>query len=375
MKVAARLRKRLTAAVTVSVCTAAAAWIFVSPETPETSGFFGVSVWNETADVVLASGSQSYCQLAFRTPSDGGGMPDRSALQPGGSPRSFRPNESGQTPDRSGQPPTGNGRPQESALPEDRLPDTMPYDFPEELYPYRAMLSGAEQKVYDQIYGNAAELYDSLPLRSQLSADSLARVMNAVFCDHPELFWLDTSYEYYYTAQGYAVSVTLSYNDAAKSIDAYRSRFEAAAKKALAGAQSLSTDAEKERYIHDYLLDNVSYDLDSALNQNAYSALVYGESVCAGYARAFQYLLQQLDIPCYYCTGYASESHAWNIVRLDDGYYNVDVAWNDSLGNGSGTYHYDYFNLSDAEIAASHTRIDLSVYLPACNATKNRYAA
>jgi len=31
------LRKRLTAAVTVIVCIAAAAWIFVSPETPETS--------------------------------------------------------------------------------------------------------------------------------------------------------------------------------------------------------------------------------------------------------------------------------------------------------------------------------------------------
>jgi len=60
---------------------------------------------------------------------------------------------------------------------------------------------------------------------------------------------------------------------------------------------------------------------------------------------------------------------------LDGGYYNVDVAWDDSSGNSAGTYCYDFFNLSDAEIAASHTRIDLSVYLPACNATKYRYAA
>lgn len=97
------------------------------------------------------------------------------------------------------------------------------------------------------------------------------------------------------------------------------------------------------------------------MNQSAYSALVQGRSVCAGYARAYQYLMQQLGIPCYYCTGYAGENHAWNIVRLDGVYYNVDVTWDDTE-----PATYDYFNKSDRQYASTHMRTGLSVYLPAC---------
>ena len=103
------------------------------------------------------------------------------------------------------------------------------------------------------------------------------------------------------------------------------------------------------------------------MNQSVYSALVNGKTVCAGYARAFQYLLQQLGIPCYYCTGYAGEAHAWNIVALDDGYYNVDVTWDDSDGG-----RYDYFNKTDTDYADSHIRQELSVYLPPCNGSVYR---
>ncbi len=72
--------------------------------------------------------------------------------------------------------------------------------------------------------------------------------------------------------------------------------------------------------------------------------------------------MQQLDIPCYYCTGYAGESHAWNIIGLEDGWYNVDTTWDDA---GEGTY--DYFNRTDADYADSHVRQDMSVYLPSCD--------
>ena len=98
------------------------------------------------------------------------------------------------------------------------------------------------------------------------------------------------------------------------------------------------------------------------MNQSAYSALVNDSTVCAGYARAFQYLMQQLGVPCYYCTGYAGENHAWNIIKLNDGFYNVDTTWDDT---GSGTY--DYFNKTDSDYASSHIRKELSVYLPPCN--------
>ena len=71
-------------------------------------------------------------------------------------------------------------------------------------------------------------------------------------------------------------------------------------------------------YVHDRLISRISYSKAATMNQSAYSALVGGKTVCAGYARAFQYLMQKLGIPCYYCTGFAGENHAWNIIKLSD---------------------------------------------------------
>jgi len=161
------------------------------------------------------------------------------------------------------------------------------------------------------------------------------------------------------------VEITLQYNDTANYLDEAKERFKASAANVLAGVETIEGTYQRERYVHDVLLMLVSYDENAAMNQSAYSALVNGKSVCAGYARAFQYLMQQLNIPCYYCTGYTGEDHAWNIVNIDGMYYNVDVTWADGA-----QAIYDYFNKRDSEIAKTHVRTGLSVYLPACE-TKN----
>lgn len=272
-------------------------------------------------------------------------------------------------------PPEGDGAPLDGGLPDDPLPDAEAlYSFPEQLYPYRALLTGAEQSAYDQAYANAQALNDTFPLHTPLPVDSLERVVTAVLSDHPALFWLDASYGYSYNAGGQVVALTLSYNETASDIEAARAAFDAAVQNVVQQASRLSGVVEQEKFVHDHLLDNVSYVLDAPLNQSAYSALVTGQSVCAGYARAFQHLMQQLGIPCYFCAGYAGEPHAWNLLQLDGEYYNVDVTWDDPLGNESGQRFYDYFNLTDEQIAADHTREGLSVQLPACTGTAYSYA-
>ena len=226
--------------------------------------------------------------------------------------------------------------------------DTTPaasYDFPENMYPYRAMLSDTQKEVYDQVYGAALELKESVTLCRQLDQSSIKNVMNAVFNDHPELFWPDTGYSYGYTSKGAVISVMLKYNETAQTLQSARQKFLNAAAKVINGASSLTTD----------------------LDQSAYSVFINGSSVCAGYSRAFQYIMQQLNIPCYFCTGYANGGyHAWNIVYIDGKYYNVDLSWDDSLGDVSNTYSFAYFNLSDKAISVDHTRRELSVNLPEC---------
>lgn len=228
-------------------------------------------------------------------------------------------------------------------------------------YPFYGMLDGKGQHIYRQIYANANALYPIFMPAEDVTASQLKDIFEAVYNDHPELFFLETAYTCKYMRTGQCVEIGLQFNRTAGELNSARGEFESQADSIVAQAQNLPDAYAKEKFVHDILLDRIAYNPRARMNQSAYSALVDGETVCAGYARAFQYLLQKLGIPCYYCTGYAGEGHAWNIVALEDGFYNVDVTWDDS-----GAGKYDFFNKTDEDYASSHIRQELSVYLPPC---------
>lgn len=229
-------------------------------------------------------------------------------------------------------------------------------------YPYYAMLNEKGRHIYRQIYANANALYREFAPVESVTAGELKNIFSAVYNDHPELFWMETAFVGKFLRNGECVEIDLKFNRTAQDLQSAQGDFDENAGQILAQAQNLPSDYEKEKYVHDALIEKISYEMSAEMNQSAYSALVNGRTVCAGYARAFQYLMQQLGVPCYYCTGYAGENHAWNIIRLDDGYYNVDATWDDT---GDGTY--DYFNKTDADYADSHLRQEMSVYLPSCD--------
>lgn len=241
------------------------------------------------------------------------------------------------------------------------------FEFDSLFYPYYGMLDSDMKALYRQIYANALECNTSFAPVVEVSVDEVKNVFEAVYNDHPELFWLETGYSCKHLKNGKCIELTLQYYKIAEDLEESRKQFEAAAEEILNGAEELSNDAEKEKYVHDALIKKVDYHAGTAMGQSAYSALVSGRSVCAGYARAFQYLMMELGIPCYYCAGYSGENHAWNIVKLDDGYYNVDVTWDDTDPST-----YDYFNKTDADYSRTHLRKGMSVKLPVCTGKKYR---
>ncbi len=233
-------------------------------------------------------------------------------------------------------------------------------DFNEDFYPYYNMLDDDLKSLYRQIYANAMTYNKAFKPIVQASMSDIENVVSSVSYDHPELFWLDTTFYTEYDYNGEAVKIVLSFYDRLGDLSAARSEFEAAAENMISGAQGLSSDYEKELYVHNLLADKLTYKHNS-LDQSAYSGIVMDYTVCAGYAKAFQYLMQKLGIPTYLCVGAgASELHAWNIIRLDGEYYNVDCTWDDQ-----DPTTYDYFNLSD-RMNYMHTRMYQSVNLPAC---------
>lgn len=240
--------------------------------------------------------------------------------------------------------------------------------FDASYYPYYDQLNDSQKALYSQMYTAAKNLDSSFDLEETVDKTDIETVFRCLNCDHPELFWLASRYNYQYIeSTGEIVAVTLSYNETAEDITTSQQSFDAACSSILAGARELDGDYAKEKYVHDALIDRAEYDSGSSLNQSAYSALVNGSTVCAGYAKSFQYLMQQLNIPCYYVIGTSEgEDHAWNIVLIDGSFYNVDVTWDDCCSADDAYY---FFNLDDAAFNEYHTRASLSTILPNCTST------
>ena len=238
------------------------------------------------------------------------------------------------------------------------------YTFDPLFYPYYAMLDAKGQHLYRQIFANANAFNGAFVPVEAVPVSEIKNVIMAVYNDHPELFWLNTAFVCKYDKNKICAELELEFNITQEEFPETSAQFYNTVNTLLTQVQNLS-DYEKERLIHDLLIEKIEYDKGADMNQSAYSALVEGKSVCAGYARAYQYLMQRMGIPCYYCTGFAGEDHAWNIVALDDGYYNVDVTWDDTPGG-----EYDYFNKTDKQYEDTHVRRDLSINLPKCEGQK-----
>lgn len=251
------------------------------------------------------------------------------------------------------------------------------YLFSQLMYPYRAMLDTEGQKAYNQIYAHAMS-YNSSPfaVQASINVSQMDDIMTAVYNDHPDLFWLETQYSYQYGANRKVQSITLEFNETISNITNNKAKFNERVSTIIALANEYESDVEKERFVHDYLVDTVTYNESAPMHQTAYSALVNGSSVCAGYSRAFQHIMMQMGIPVYYAAGIANGGpHAWNIIKLGTDFYNVDTLWNDSIGEQYNTRAYLYFNIQDSEFNKEHRRTGLSVNLPPCNGTDMFYEA
>lgn len=131
------------------------------------------------------------------------------------------------------------------------------------------------------------------------------------------------------------------------------------------------SDYEMEKAIHDYMVNTFHYDVYAIENSGWYKqytdqpfgALYSDGSICVGYATTFKLFMDMLDIECIIVKGCDSEdgvNHAWNKVKLNDQWYNVDVTWDDPIG-GSKVY-YNYFNISDETMEKKHHSWDKDKY-------------
>jgi len=142
----------------------------------------------------------------------------------------------------------------------------------------------------------------------------------------------------------------------------------------------------KVKAIHDYLVDSVTYpDLVDVNNESLFTArgaLIAKSAVCQGYADAFSLLCYLSGVQAEVVSGPANNGsgevgHAWNQVRIDGTWYNIDCTWDDpTTESGDPVRIYDYFLVTDASLNKDHDSNGGYGYLPAKHACNdNRYEA
>ena len=197
-------------------------------------------------------------------------------------------------------------------------------------------------------------------------------VYELVLSDHPDIFWHGENFNG--SAQGdYAIALHPTYTLTGAALDEARAALEDEVVRLTADLAGKS-DYEKSILLHDRLAAETVYALQGD-HQTAYGALVQGTAVCAGYARAYQLLMQRAGIPTWYVTGSSYSpagqliAHAWNLVQLDGAWYYTDVTWDDQ----TNYTFYAYLNNTTAQMAESHFVDAYAEYLPAATATTHNY--
>lgn len=259
-------------------------------------------------------------------------------------------------------------------------------EIPEIYYTYHH-LSAPEQALYLEILDALTAMSGEVSV-STLDSALLDRVFEYVLNDHPELFYVE-GFQYTEHFIGDALTqITFAGTYSMTRDEARRSLVDI--EKTLSDCMHEVPLNEDEystvKYLYEYLIDSTEYDKDAENNQNICSVFLGGRSVCQGYAKAMQYMLQKVGMQSVLVTGYTgTERHAWNLVRVNGCYYYLDPTWGDAsyTYDGSETQqaedavflppvNYDYFLVTTDELSKSHTFEDTAA-LPVCDSTQDNY--
>ena len=253
-------------------------------------------------------------------------------------------------------------------------------------YAYGTLSS--EQKLW---YDDVEHILGSMAKEGELATEGIVRgltekdidyVFSCVCMDHPELFYVEGySYVTHMLGDqivGYVFSGSYSM-DREEALRREREILSVAAEIWAGFLSSGADDYAKIKYVYETLIKRTEYDLDAPDNQTIYSALVGGRSVCQGYAKSMQYLLNGMGVECTLVQGVAmGQPHGWNLVKSDGEYYYVDVTWGDNsyhpgeTGDNGPEILYDYLLVTTAEIEMEHL-IDMEVPLPFCTSMDDSY--
>ena len=238
---------------------------------------------------------------------------------------------------------------------------------------YYGQLTKPLQGVYDTLLSGFRVYAPSIRI-PDVEQGQLAEVYLRLKLDEPLLFYV-TGYSYRFYPASDHVELIPEYLFEKSKIRTHQQAVSARIQRLTRPLQGKS-QAEKELYIHDFILDNVRYDkLKKSYSHEVIGPLTQGVGVCEGIAKTVKALCDAVGLECIIALSEANPEqgvryrHTWNILTIDGKRYHMDATFDNSLQRG--VHRYDYYNLDDRHIFLDHEKLVLPV--PVCTEDKGYF--
>lgn len=220
---------------------------------------------------------------------------------------------------------------------------------------YYKQLSENEQKNYRILYYNLKS-YDNEVSLENTKVSQVEKIYQAIMNDHPEFYYFKGTFQY--KNDNHYLTIMPKYEMSETEVKEYNQKIEDYTQEIIQKAKSKDNKKDQVKVIYEYLIHTIDYQ-EGKNDQNMLSAIIEKKTVCAGYAKAYQYLLEQLDIESACLTGKTreddkntqeGEGHAWVMIHLDDDFYYSDPTWGDVDDDGVGHTCYAYFLMNSNDM-------------------------
>lgn len=125
------------------------------------------------------------------------------------------------------------------------------------------------------------------------------------------------------------------------------------------------------KMFHNYIINNTKYDSDRAIDVNnsmyansmshtAYGLFKDSVALCGGYSDAIAIYLNKIGVKNIKISSY---QHVWNLLYLDDIWYNLDATWDDPVtSSGTELLIHEYFLIDTDTLLQKDTQKREHIY-------------
>lgn len=230
---------------------------------------------------------------------------------------------------------------------------------------WKTTLDEDNQILYDEIKESFLQFKSSFSTQvDEMTKDDFQDAYTAVLLDHPEIFWMKSynvvpSFDEKSVNTNKNIELVYEYNeDEAKKI---KEQIEPRYTEIIEGAKQQENDFKRIKYVHDKLIQMSTYTEYTEEEMSEYQSIISifrdGKTVCAGYSYGFKYIMDELGIDSLVTRDVSNEdvskNHIWNMVKLYDKWYNIDITYDGSLTKDN-VIAYNYFLKINEDFYTNH---------------------